>query len=299
MLRRTLCICLLMTVVVQASVGLNAAEPLKALIVDGQNNHGIWPKTTQMMKRYLEQTGRFTVDTATAAPKGTDPNFHPKFADYAVVISNFGHGAAPWPRETQQSFEEYVSGGGGFVVIHAADNSFPEWPAYNAMIGLGGWGNRSEASGPYLYTTASGDVVRDTSAGRGGHHGSQHEFAVVVRDREHPITSGMPVEWLHTKDELYDSLRGPALNVNILATAWSDPATGGTDRHEPMLFTIRYGKGRVFHTPMGHADYSMECVGFITTLQRGTEWAATGEVTLPVPEDFPAAEKTSSREYKE
>jgi len=41
----------------------------------------------------------------------------------------------------------------------------------------------------------------------------------------------------------------------------------------------------------------MECGGFITTIQRGTEWAATGKVTLPIPDDFPNAEKTSSRKW--
>ncbi|MFN8709782.1 MAG: ThuA domain-containing protein, partial [Planctomyces sp.] len=128
-----------------------AAEPLRALIVDGQNNHGVWPQTTQMMKQFLEESGRFTVEVATAAPKGTDPNFHPEFSRFAVVISNFGHGAAPWPAETQKAFEDYVRGGGGFVVIHAANNSFPEWTAYNQMIGLGGWGGRTEKDGPYIY----------------------------------------------------------------------------------------------------------------------------------------------------
>ena len=299
MISRLLKTCLLLTVCTLSANSLIAAEPMKALIVDGQNNHKVWPETTKMMKRYLEETGLFQVDVATAAAQGSDPGYRPKFSDYAVVISNFGHGAAPWPKETQQDFEKYVSSGGGFVVIHAADNSFPEWPAYNEMIGLGGWGGRNENSGPYLYTNADGDIIRDPSKGRGGHHGPQHEFSIVVRDREHPITKGMPVEWLHSKDELYDSLRGPALNVDILATAFSDPANGGTDRHEPMLFTIRYGQGRVFHTPMGHAEYSQECVGFITTLQRGTEWAATGKVTLPVPKDFPTADATSSRKFAE
>jgi type 1 glutamine amidotransferase len=63
-----------------------------------------------------------------------------------------------------------------------------------------------------------------------------------------------------------------------------------------MLMTLKYGNGRVFHTVLGHADYSMNCVGFIITLQRGTEWAATGEVTIAVPSDFPPADKPSSRE---
>lgn len=271
-----------------------AADKLKALIVDGQNNHKVWPETTKMMKSYLEQSGRFTVDVETAAPKGTDPDFQPAFQNYDVVISNFGHGAARWPKETEQAFEKYVAGGGGFVVIHAADNSFPDWPAYNEMIGLGGWGGRNEKSGPYVYTNDQGDVIRDRSPGRGGNHGAQWEFPVVVRDKDHPVTKGMPTEWLHTKDELYDQLRGPAKNMHILATAESNV----TNRHEPMIFTVRYGKGRVFHTPMGHAEYSMECVGFITTLLRGTEWAATGEVTLPIPNDFPTADATSSRKVK-
>ncbi|MDG1893821.1 MAG: ThuA domain-containing protein [Fuerstiella sp.] len=277
------------------SAHATAAEPMKALIVDGQNNHKVWPKTTQMMKSYLEDTKLFTVDVATAAPKGTDPNFKPNFGKYDVVVCNFGHGAARWPTETEKAFEKFVGGGGGFVVVHAADNSFPEWSAYNEMIGIGGWGGRNEKSGPYVYTNGEGDVIRDTSAGRGGNHGKQWEFPVVVRDREHPITKGMPVEWLHAKDELYDQLRGPALNMNILATAESQV----TNRHEPMIFTVKYGKGRVFHTPMGHAEYSLECVGFITTLQRGTEWAATGKVTVAIPNDFPTADKLSSRPFAE
>jgi type 1 glutamine amidotransferase len=268
---------------------------MKALIVDGQNNHGVWPVTTKMMKAYLEQTKLFTVDVATAAPKGTDPDFKPDFSKYAVVISNFGHGAAPWPEETQKAFETFVRGGGGFVVIHAADNSFPEWPAYNEMIGLGGWGGRNEKDGPYVYVNAKGDVVRDETPGNGGNHGAQWEFPIIIRDKEHPIVKGMPLEWLHAKDELYDKLRGPAKNMKILATAESQV----TGRNEPMIMTIDYGKGRVFHTPMGHAEYSQECVGFITTLQRGTEWAASGKVTIPIPDDFPTADKVSSRKFAE
>ena len=191
------------------------------------------------------------------------------------------------------SFDEYVKSGKGFVTVHAADNSFSNWPSYNRMIGLGGWGGRTEKSGPYVYYEDDHKLVRDTSKGRGGGHGPQHEFAVVIRDPEHPITKGLPRVWMHTKDELYQQLRGPADQMKVLATALAATDKRGSGRHEPMLMTIDYGKGRVFHTTLGHDTYSMECVGFVSTLQRGTEWAATGKVTIPAPKDFPTATKAS------
>jgi type 1 glutamine amidotransferase len=91
-------------------------------------------------------------------------------------------------------------------------------------------------------------------------------------------------------------LPGPAKNIRVLATAFADPEKNGSGRDEPMLMALRYGQGRVFHTTLGHIDYSMHCVGFRTTLLRGSEWVATGEVTIPVPEYFPTAEASSSRE---
>jgi uncharacterized protein len=132
--------------------------------------------------------------------------------------------------------------------------------------------------------------------GRAGSHGPQAPFQVVTRNTDHPITKGLPEKWMHAKDELYSTLRGPAKNVTLLATAYADPANKGTGEHEPVLFTIDYGKGRVFHTVLGHGvEPAMQCAGFISTFQRGSEWAATGKVTLPVPADFPSAEQESVR----
>lgn len=297
MSRRLCCACLAIAAAGLLVASATAADAkLKALIVDGQNNHGNWPQTTKMMKQYLEETGLFTVDVATTAPKGTDPSFKPEFSKYAVVVSNYN--GADWPEATKTAFIDYVKGGGGLVIIHAANNSFGDWREYNEMIGVGGWGGRNEKTGPYVYLDDAGKVVRDTSPGSGGHHGPQHPFQIIVRDGEHPITRGVPREWLHMNDELYDKLRGPGDNMEVLATAFADPKKGGSGRHEPMLLTLSYGKGRVFHTPMGHGNDSQECVGFITFLQRGTEWAATGKVSTPVPTDFPAADKTSQRKFE-
>lgn len=297
-------------------------NPIKVLIIDGQNNHVQWPKTTVMLKGYLEETKLFKVDVQRSAytwkgeefiadfpidglpptialekPK-SDSDFAPNFSDYDVVISNFGWNAAPWPESTQKAFESYMKNGGGLVVFHAADNSFPEWDAYNKMIGLGGWGDRDEKDGPYVYYNDNDELIYDTTPGNGGGHGPQSEYQIRLRNTQHPITKGMPELWMHTKDELYDKLRGPAENMEVLATAYSDPNNKGTGRHEPALMTLTYGKGRIFHNIMGHADYSVGCVGFITTMLRGTEWAATGKVTQEIPADFPTATTSSSRVFQ-
>jgi len=299
-----------------------AQTKLKALIIDGQNNHAVWPKSTLMMKQYLEETGLFKVDiqrtqnvwraerekdflslantgdvTLVEEPT-SDESFAPNFSDYDVVVSNFGWRAAPWPEATQKAFEAYINAGGGFVSVHAADNSFPQWEAYNKMIGLGGWGDRTEKDGPYVYYTNDGKNVIDTAAGPAGSHGKHHQFPITIRDMEHPITIGMPKVWLTGIDECYAKLRGPAENMTILATGKDQSDTAPTDRHEPMLMTLDYGKGRVFHTTLGHDTDSFENVGFIVSFLRGTEWAATGDVTQEIPNDFPTETKPTSRPFQ-
>src|SRR6185295_19972312 len=197
---------------------------IPALIIDGQNNHD-YKATTPHLKKLLEQTGLFSVDVATTPPKGGDMgSFKPAFGDYRVIISNYN--GESWSPETQNALVAFVRNGGGFVSVHAADNAFPDWKEYNEMIGVGGWGGRSEKSGVWLYW-ADG-WVRDTSRGPGGSHGAQHAFKVTTRAPEHPIMAGLPAEWMHAKDELYDRLRGPAENVTVLASALSTKESNGS-----------------------------------------------------------------------
>ena len=276
----------------------SAAEPISVLLIDGENPAHEWQKTTPLVKKILEDSGRFQVTTTTVPPEGEDDDFSIDFADYDVVLSNYNSQRLP-PEEEKQAFLDYLRNGGGFVCWHAADNSFAQWPEYNEVCGLGGWYGRDKTWGPYVYFKDDKLVRDDTSEGPCGHHGPQHEYRVKIRDAEHPITKGLPAAWMHNTDELYDSLRGPAKDMNVLATAYSAKEFDGTDRDEPMLLTLDYGKGRVFHTIMGHAEPALSCVGFITTLLRGTEWAATGEVTIPAPSDFPTADKVSARKIGE
>ncbi len=299
-----------------------AAEKLKALIIDGQNNHAVWPKSTVMMKQYLESSGLFTVEVArthfisnfdrekdwlplAGAPETEgkdkpmpDPNFSPDFSKYSVVISNFGYGAADWPEQTRKNLETYMKNGGGLVAVHAANNSWGNWPEYNKMIGLGGWGGRNEKSGPYVYYDANGKVVREEGPGKCGSHGAQNEFLITMRDKTHPITQGLPDFWMHNKDECYTHLRGPAENMTILATASDSAELQKAGRNEPMLMVINYGKGRAFNTTLGHDTEALQGVGFIVTFLRGAEWAATGKVTQAIPKDFPAADKPVARTFE-
>ena len=311
---------MLVTLFILTAGSIQAAEKLKILLIDGQNNHD-WKSTTPVMKWALEDSGRFTVEVSTtpgAAPhqpqalkagatdkqkedfknalakwkeekanlekSGKDAwtNWHPKFKDYAAVVSNYN--GQEWPEAVQKEFVDYVKDGGGFVSVHAADNSFPKWAEYNEMIGVGGWGGRNEKDGP-MVRWRDGKFVRDEQPGSGGTHGKQHEFIVETRDAEHPILKGLPLKWKHTSDELYSKLRGPAKNMQVLATAYHAKDQNGTEENEPMLMVIPFGKGRVFHTTLGHSAVSMSGLGFQVTLCRGTEWVATGQVTLPAPKE--------------
>ena len=280
------------------------APPLKALIVTGQGNqwHN-WEVSSPILKQLLEQTALFKVDIATSPPGNEGiKDFKPGFVDYDVVVLDYdGCDREGWSEQTKTAFVEYVESGGGVVIYHSANNSFPEWKQYNEIIGLGGWGGRNEKSGP-MVRWRDGEVVFDASPGSAGSHGPAHPFQVVNRSSTHPITRDLPEKWMHASDELYGELRGPAKNLTVLATAYSDPAGGGTGEHEPILITINYGKGRVFHTTLGHIGAkesppipAMDCVGFIVTFQRGAEWAATGEVTQEVPDDFPTATEVRIR----
>jgi hypothetical protein len=313
---------------------------LKALIIDGSNNHYVWPKTTLMIKDYLQETDLFEVSIArmdtvwlgikynssrdkpldyyinefpidqTQRPVSTDPleesKVHINFQEYDLVVSNLGAFSPDWSDETKASFAHYIRNGGGLVIVHAANNAWGDWDAYNEMIGLGAWGGRDRTSGPFVYYDEHGKIIQDPTGQICGSHGKEHEYLVKAREPNHPILEGLPTEWLHAQDELYDRMRGPFKNTTILATAYSDteineqpwePVLPGTGQHVPVLMTIHYGEGKIFHTTMGHFDYSMECVGFITTLQRGAEWAATGQVTQPIPKDFPSSDKTSARKW--
>jgi type 1 glutamine amidotransferase len=268
-----------------------AAPPIRVMILDGESGgpYHKWPVVTQVLKKELEETGLFTVDVVTAPPAGGDfSSFHPSWSSYKVIVLNYDAPAERWPEPLKQSFVEYVQNGGGLVSVHASDNAFNGWAAYNEMLGVGGWRGRNESAGPHWFFQ-NGKLVSDNKPGPAGHHGLRKPFPLTVRAPQHPIMRGLPPIWMHQADELYDTLKGPGRNMTVLATGFSDPANSGTGLDEPLLMALRFGRGRIFHTALGHDVWALSSVDFIVTFQRGTEWAATGAVTQKVPANFPTA----------
>lgn len=276
---------------------------IKTLIVTGQSNHK-WKVSSVAIKQILENSGLFTVNVAVSPEAGKImSNFKPDFASYQLVVLDYNGDS--WPEETEKSFLDFVEKGGGVVIYHAANNAFKQWKDYNRIIGFGGWEDRDEEDGPYIYIRDGQLVYDEESPGPTGSHGSQHEFLLNCGNMDHPVTKGLPAVWCHSQDELYDRMRGPGIIKDVLFWTHSDLETGGSGRDEMAMFTVNYGKARIFHTTLGHAGNSldnniaMQCTGFQVTLLRGAEWAATGNVTQPVPDDFPTETTISLRKnYK-
>ena len=253
-----------------------AGGKIRLLILSGANNHA-WKATTPVLKKMYEDSGRFTVDVTEDVPnlKAAD------FAKYDCLVSNYTTypviEGKRWPAETEKALLEYISAGHGFVLFHAASTAWGDWPEFGDLIGLT-W-QKDKATGKNV----SG-------------HGAQHSFPITIVDKDHPITKGMK-DFQHVKDELYHrQLKHPT--ARVLATTFSDKAKGGSGETEPMVVVTELGKGRCFHNAMGHDPKPMEGVGFKTLMLRGTEWAATGKVTIPIPADWPAVGTPQAEELK-
>jgi type 1 glutamine amidotransferase len=293
---RTIAVAAIVALALTAGVSRGQAR-VPVMILDGESGgtYHDWQRVTPVLKKMLDETGLFATTVVTAPPPGGDfASFAPAFDSYRAVVMNYDAPDDRWPATLKASFERYVRNGGGLVSVHATDNAFPAWQAFNEMIGVGGWRNRSEQAGPYWFLR-EGKLASDSSPGPAGSHGRRVPFQVTVRDASHPITRGLPAIWMHQGDELYARLRGPGRNMTVLATAFSDPQNNGTGRDEPILMALGFGKGRVFHTTLGHDINALSSVGFVVTLQRGTEWAATGAVMQRVPANFPTADTVAYR----
>ncbi len=279
----------------------STAQPqIRALVVDGFSNHD-WSKTTAFIQATLLETGMFEVSVTTTPGTPESPDWalwRPKFSDFDVVILNWNNIQEPelrWPRPVESALEEYVRGGGGLLAFHSANNAFPHWPEYDRMIGLG-WRNKDH--GTALQLDADG-AIRRIPAGEGEStsHGPRQD-TVVIRLNAHPITRGTPARWMTPDIEVYTYARGPAEDLTVLTYGLHK----ATDNYWPLEWVVSYGEGRVYSSSFGHiwrTDTGIPervlCAGFQTSLIRAAEWLATGEVSYPVPDDFPSEGSVSVR----
>ncbi len=235
---------------------------LQVLIITGRNNHA-WQKTTPELKKIYEQSGKFAVDVTTEPEKLTAA----ALIKYDVIVSNWtawpevtGH---QWGAETEKAIEDFVAEGKGLVIFHAASSSFYDWPAYQQMVG------------------ANWDMEHT------GHPPIQ-PFKVKIKDKEHPITKGMEDFWI--TDEMWHRMARKD-HIKVLCEAFSVEDKRrkypwcGTGRNEPMVICTDFGRGRCFYNVLGHDVASMRNAGWRSLMLRGTQWAATGKVTIPVQTD--------------
>lgn len=273
-----------------------AQKKIAVLIVDGFSNHD-WKQTTKVVKWILESTNRFTVDVSTV-PSDTVAKkaWLPDFKKYKVVIQNTNNVDMfhiRWPKQAELKLEEYVKNGGGLFALHSANNAFPHWEEYSKMIGIG-W--RTRAQGIALEVDSTEHVVKiPVGEGRNTNHGNRFNAVIKILNR-HPVNKGYPSEWKTAYTEVYNFPRGPAENINVLSYAYD---SSSTRRLWPMEWVVKYGKGNVYSSSMGHLwrgetyPPAYRCIGFQTTLIRVTEWLATGKVKYAIPGNFPTKESIS------
>jgi type 1 glutamine amidotransferase len=240
-------------------------RPIKVLIITGDHGHA-WKETTPFLKDLLTKAGMAVAVTETPARDMTADNL----AKYDVLLLNYkdtknGGPDTRWSDDNKKAFADAVRAGKGLVVYHHASSAFVSGSAQDQEIEraiAGGWRKQ-------------------------GNHGKRHEFAVTIRNSDHPITKGLPPEFAHSNDELYqNSVMFP--ESVVLATAFADKKLDpkNSDKHEPVVWVASYGKGRVCENVLGHDVAAMKSPGFQTLLIRGVEWAATGTVHAPVPAEL-------------
>lgn len=273
-------------------------KKINVLLVDGFSNHN-WQLNTALIRGILEPTGYFKLTVSTSPPTADSPGWdlwRPAFSDYDVVIQtcNDIQGGPSWPASVRKDFETYVSNGGGVFIYHSANNAFPQWDAYNRIIGLG-W--RQPDQGVALAVGEDGTIIRiPKGEGRGTGHGERVD-AVLARIGEHPIHKGLPRKWKTPDIEIYHYARGPAENVDVLSFAHD----AETHMRWPIEWTVSYGKGRVYTATYGHVwkDDSqperMRCAAVQTLMIRALWWLARRNDMPPVPADFPSEDAVSIR----
>jgi type 1 glutamine amidotransferase len=241
-----------------AGAALTQPLPIRTLILSGAENHER-RITTPRIREILEESGRFEMRLE-EQPAGITPA---TLAGFDLLLVDYN--GPRWGAATESAVADFVKSGKGMVIVHGASYPFG---------GLQELGERHAKTGRaesawQEYARMAGGTWTEAATQTG--HGKRHFFRVKYTDREHPVARGAEESFIAT-DELYQNMRLRP-EAHVLATAFDDD--------EPILWTVAYGAGRVFNTALGHDLNAMSEPGFVSSLRRGAEWAATGVATLP------------------
>lgn len=273
----------------RVAIPVNPAENrLKVLIISGRNSYEHdWTGVNNMLRTMMQDSKRFDVRVTEDFDNGTLETLK----QYDVVLLNYSsrwNYADPvqhvWSDSAFKALYQYVREGGGLVAYHSSFTWGRDIPEYKKLIG--------------------GTMEPGTSR-----RAPPGAFPVHLIDRTHPITAGMR-EFIWTyNDDMYTNMgMDPEAKIHVLATAHDAasahnpkltgpkyPAAAytpeklkamkGIDADHPQVWTADYGKGRVFSITLGHDEVSLHFQPLQTLILRGTEWAATGKVTLPLLEE--------------
>jgi type 1 glutamine amidotransferase len=242
-MRHILCLFILLALPSAIVSAKDAAPPVRVLIVTGVDYPGHhWKETAPAIRQVLEQGER--IDARIVEDHeflSSDVIF-----DYDVILLHFkNYDPTKRAEQVQDNLKKFVSDGGGLVLYHFACGAFEQWPEFEQIAGR----------------------VWDKSKRP---HDPRGPFTVKIVDHEHPITRDM--KDFEADDELYTCLGGD-VPVHVLATATSKVDS----KPYPMAFVFDYGKGRVFHTPLGHDVRAVTLPGPAELLRRGCLWAAGRE----------------------
>ncbi len=219
-----------------------------------------WRASTEYLRGVLERSGRFEVKVV-EQPSGIGAS---TLKPFDVLVLNYN--GPRWGAETEHAVEEFVRAGKGLVSFHGVTYG----PFYGQVFD-GRWKAGTDA-GWVDYARLIGARWKPENIG----HGRRHVFEVVWKDRSHPIAQGLS-EHFTANDELYQRI-DLLPETHVLATAFDDPAIGGTGKDEPIIWTAPFGSGRTMYMALGHDLSAMSQPGFLAAFSRGVEWAATGTV---------------------
>ena len=263
------------------------AKKIQVLLITGhQNTEHDWRLMEGILRKALEDTGRFEVRVTEEFRGATDETLAP----YDVVVINF-HGKdrlldpaeIRWGDRAEKALFDFVKSGKGVVIYHGTfAMGEPSWPEFEHMAGA---------------------VLRFDAVSR---RNPEPDFPVNIVDMDSPITRGMRAQYIDVTDDMYVSMRRtPGEDIHVLATGYDDPKAytthvwppknyplqlparledlPGLGKTHPLVWTKAYGLGRVYGFTLGHGPESMSRPFVVALFTRGTEWAATGQVTIPVP----------------